>query len=48
MWETGCSVIVESTSAAMDSSDSQRKKVAVIGGGLVSIDFSVIPGGGVT
>lgn len=36
------------TSAAMDSSDTQRKKVAVIGGGLVSIYFSMVPVGGVT
>lgn len=35
------------TLAVMDSSDSQRKKIAVIGGGLVSIYLDIIPAGGI-
>lgn len=38
---------VKNPSAGMDSSDMQRKKVAVIGGGLVRIDLYIIPVSGI-
>lgn len=39
--------VMEDASAVMGSSDIQRKKVAVIGGGLVSIYLDIIPVGGI-
>lgn len=44
---TEATIIVKNTSAVMDSSVIQRKKVAVIGGGLVRIFTWIIVGGGI-
>lgn len=43
----GATRIVPNPSAVMDSSDIPRKKIAVIGGGLVSTYLYIIPVSGI-
>lgn len=48
LFTTGAAPTVRKAWAVMDSSDIQRKKVAVIGGGLVSTCLDTIPIIGIT
>lgn len=45
---TGAAVTAGNTSAVMDPSDMQSIKIAVVGGGLVSIHLDIFPLRGVT